>query len=126
MNESPYAIAAALHNAAGMAHTFAEAVEAHAVTGYVMATPHLFLLGRRVGSGWSDDELCDPWMIAPDGDAWHVYLAAGDLREAIRLLPYRLPYLSYFHEGRKRLMRLERWEKISRTLTAREPARTHG
>lgn len=111
---TPYQRAAELHNASGMALSFREAVEAHAICGYVFATPELFLLGRRVGSDWTDDELCDPWLVAPDGDVWHVFLAAGDLREGLRLLPYRLPWLSYYHDGKHRLMRLSSFEKRSR------------
>lgn len=110
---SPYEQAATLHIASGHPVPFAEAVEAHAVCGHVFASPHLFLLGRRVGSKWSDDELSDPWLVAPDGQCWHVFLAAGDLSEAVRLLPYRLPWLSYYHEGKRRLMRLERWENLA-------------
>ncbi len=110
---SPYVQAATLHNAAGMAHSFAEAIEAHAMGGYVLITPSLFLLGRRVGTEWTDAELLDPWLTCPSGSAWHVHLAAGDLREALRLLPYRLPWLSYFHNGNKRLMPLARFEARS-------------
>lgn len=55
-------------------------VAAHLTSGgYFLASAECVLLWRPVWSWWNDDDLCNPWLADPDGDAWYIWMAAGDL-----------------------------------------------
>ncbi|WP_367871828.1 hypothetical protein [Luteolibacter sp. Populi] len=104
---SPFERAARAHLSLGSDWSFAEVVEAHAGSGYVLVTPEVFLLGRAVNSDWSDAELCDPHLWSAEPDCWHVWLLAGDASRAWGLLPYELPWVSFHRRGRLRVLREE-------------------
>jgi hypothetical protein len=102
---TPYEQAARAHQAPP---SFREAIEAHAYCGHVLITPALFVLARRVHSSWEPERIYDPWLTDPEGDTWHVWLAAGDMNEALRLMPYPLPWIGYEHRGRLRIINANR------------------
>ena len=110
---SPFERAARAHLSLGSDWSFAEVVEAHAVSGYVSVTPEVFLLGRAVNSDWSDAELCDPHLWSAEPDCWHVWLLAGDASRVWGLLPYELPWVSFHRRGRLRVVR----EEVVRRMT---------
>ena len=98
---TPFEQAALWHAKHCPGSAFAEVVEAHFQTGYVVGTPEVFLLGRRIDRTWPDEWVNDPWRAAPDGDCWHVWLWAGTVRDWSAMVPYPLPWLSW-HRGEKR------------------------
>lgn len=79
----------------GSGLAFSAALLAHTATGYVSITPSYIALARPVRRGATLDELLDPWKTFPEPDAWFVYFVAGSLREALRLLPYPLPWVMF-------------------------------
>lgn len=109
---TPFVRAALCHEGLGSAWSFAQVVEAHAQCGYVVVTPELCLLFRAVRSDWSEGELCDPLLFSPEPDCWHVWLVAGDYRQALRWTPYPLPWVSCHRRGKLRVMGLEEAELL--------------
>jgi hypothetical protein len=97
---TPYETAARWHLAHCPGESFRDVIEAHLFNGHLIAGPRLFLLGRRVSHTWPDELLRDPWQTDPDGDAWHVWLCAGDLRAIPGVVPYPLPWVTYHRRGR--------------------------
>ncbi len=93
------------------ARTFTEDIEAHFLHGWVISTPELFLMARPVRSDWSDDVVLNPFRLSDSPDMWHVWLAAGDWRQAFRLAPFPLPWVSI--ERKHQLKRYE-WHRFAR------------
>lgn len=93
----------ALHTDAGhMALT--SVIEAHEKCGgRLVSNDKVWILARPVFAFWNDEAMCDPSKALPLGDpnanAWHVWLAAGDLREAWKHFE-PLPFLTYHRRDR--------------------------
>ncbi|QJE99108.1 hypothetical protein [Luteolibacter luteus] len=109
---TPFAKAALCHQGLRSAWSFAEIVEAHAQSGYVVVTPEICLLFRAVRRDWSEAELCDPLLYSPEPDCWHVWLLAGDYRQAMRWMPFPLPWVSFHRRGKWRVMEMEEVELL--------------
>jgi len=102
---SPFEMAARWHAALECGTPFVEVLETHLLTGYVFATPEIFLMGRRVDSR-REGMMADFRATDPEGDCWHVWLLAGDFSKAMRFLPFELPYVSFHRRGKLRVMSL--------------------
>ena len=109
---SPFTRAALCHEALGSAWSFGQIVEAHAQAGHVVVTPEICLLFRAVRRDWEERDLCDPLLWSPEPDCWHVWILAGDYRQALRWMPYPLPYVSCHRHGRLRVMELGKAELL--------------
>lgn len=92
---SPVHHAAAVYQREPCARSFREDLEAHLLHGHVFSTPEFFVMGRAVRSWAAGEDIVNPWVTWPDGDAWLVYLMAGDMGRALRMLPYRLPLIGW-------------------------------
>lgn len=82
------------------ARTFDEDICAHLETGYVVATPEYFLMGRAVDR-WADPELItNPWHAFPadQQNAWLCYAFAGDMRRLFDAIP-PLPWAGWQRRG---------------------------
>jgi hypothetical protein len=77
-----------------------EVVEAHFLHGYVISTPEIFVVARRVVSLWPDEMLADIRRVDPDGDCWHVELFAGDMEAVLAAMPFPLPFVSFHRRDR--------------------------
>lgn len=97
---SPYERAARWHlgNCPGV--PFREILEAHLFCGHVVSGPERFVLGRQVRRDWPPDRLLDPWDTDAAGDAWHVWLWAGEVRDWRSVVPWPLPWVG-FHRGER-------------------------
>lgn len=81
---------------------FLRDLASHAAGGHIFITPHVFAMIRPVVKGW------EPWMLAnPEGyvardeaaDCWFVWLLCGSLKEAVKHLPYHLPWFGFSQRG---------------------------
>ena len=99
---NPYERAAQVYLSEPCARPFRVDLENHLFLGWVFSTPTLFLMGRRVFRDWPEERIKNSGISDTEGDCWHVWLAAGDMREAIRMIPTHLPWLSF--ERRNRLV----------------------
>jgi hypothetical protein len=104
---TPYDRADIRHLEFGSEWTFAEVIEAHAVSGHVHITPDVFVMARQVHSEWDPDSFSDPYATFSNGNCWHVWLLAGDFRAAMAFMPYPLPFISYHRRGRLRILTLD-------------------
>lgn len=88
--------------------TFAMDLDLHLQCGYVFSTPEVFVMGRPVRKGAEYVQLTDPAFIFDRVDCWWVYLAAGDLGQMMRFLPYELPWFGWERDNKPRYWRAER------------------
>lgn len=108
-------LAAAVYTQEPCVRTFREDLEAHLLNGYVFSTPGSFVMGRPVCSMAAREDIVNPWVRfdKAESDAWLVYLMAGDLAEAVRLLPYPLPRVGWERGNVLRFWPAERFLRIS-------------
>ncbi len=100
----PLAKAAAVYRQEWCANTFEEDLCWHLEHGYVFSTPTCFLMGYQ------------------SNDTWHVSLCAGDLLEALSLMPYRLPWVRFERNNKLRYYKTERlYEQIARLYPRDNP-----
>ena len=68
---------------------FRDEVEDHLLTGYVFAGPGYFLLGKVTE--------------APNGElGWFVWCGVGSAKKLLSLMPFPLPWIGYYRQGRGR------------------------
>lgn len=108
---TPFEQAAAVYRREPCARTFTEDVEAHFMGGWVFSTPRFFVMARPVKFAWGDDVVLNPFVLSSDPDMWHVWIAAGDWREALKHAPFPLPWISI--ERRTQLKRYA-WHRFLR------------
>lgn len=88
--------------------------------GYVLRTPKALLMARPVESKAPDPQaIVSPWFWFPleACDCWHIHLMIGDIGLALRLMPFRLPLVSF---ERKNVLRFYKLDRIE-TLITRNP-----
>ncbi len=106
---SPYLMAFEEYEKCDRGVSWTEALELHLQRGAVVSTPAGFVMVRPVYACWRDEAHLDLGMVAPVGraDCWHVWAAAGDLRELLGFLSREeLPWLSFQRHGGERLHRM--------------------
>ena len=103
----------AVYDSEECARTFHEDLALHLMHGFVFSTPEVFVMGRAVSSQAHEDLIVDAsycfesWQC----DCWHVYLLAGSMVNAWRLMPYPLPMFSL---ERKNELRFYKFADIAR------------
>ena len=97
------------------ARPFTEDLEAHLLGGYVIATPSVFLMARPVPVSADPADILNPYMTWPrtQCDAWHIWLAAGDMREFPKHLPWMTKWVCF---ERKNVLRWRRFAPLLRRL----------
>lgn len=80
---------------------FAAELRAHLVHGYVISTPRIFLMGRPCPRFADVSDLSRSWPIS-ECDAWFVWVAVGDIRELVEAMPFFLPWIGFYRQGRGR------------------------
>jgi hypothetical protein len=101
---TPYQRARDRHLIERTRFSFEEAIDAHGRTGYVIINPDIFLLVRPVDSLADSCLYDDPYIEFKETDCWHVYLAAGDIRQMPLYVPHPMPLISYVRKNRLRLL----------------------
>jgi hypothetical protein len=92
---TPHDHAAAWHAERMPSLPFADVIAAHS-NGYILSTPHCFLLARTLHSFRPDADFSDLSILDPDGDAFHVWLAVGSIPGSYRsLLPSGIRFLTW-------------------------------
>ncbi len=109
---TPYEQAARVYLREPCARSFREDLENHLFLGWVFSTPALFLMGRRIMHDWPHRMAADSSIADDEGDCWHVWLAAGDMSEAVRAIPFDLPWLSFERENRLVTMPLDKFRRM--------------
>ena len=104
---TPYETAATWHLDHCPETPFREILEAHLFCGHVISGPTRFILGRQVCRDWPESRLLNPWDTDPNGDAWFVWLWAGEIGDWRRVLPWPLPWLMWHRGDRLRCFPLK-------------------
>lgn len=120
--DNPFVEAARVYDREPCARSFTEDLEAHLRHGWVISTPDLFLMARKISVAWSRDVVLNPYQTAHDNaaDAWHVWLAAGNWRSAFAQAPHPLPWVVI---ERKNKLRYYDWNRFQRTALRPRPDR---
>jgi hypothetical protein len=92
---TPVERAAAVYEREACARAFREDMEAHLLNGYVFSTPEVFVMGRLVQHDAPAELIVNPWHRFEEGDAWLVYLLAGDIRTALGFFPSQKKYIAW-------------------------------
>jgi hypothetical protein len=122
-----YALAYAAYQAAGHGD-FLDDLSLHLQHGYVVSTPTGFGMARPIDSSWRGDNerLADIRQSDAGGDAWFIWMVAGDLAEVMEFLPSRKKWLAFARRGLPRWVKTEkilRYE-VARQFRSRERAGT--
>lgn len=112
----PVEQAKAVYDREWCARPFEEDLRLHLLNGYVFSTPEVFVMGRPVDSAARPALIVDPSVRFDDPDAWLVYLLAGNLREALRFIPYPLPKIGL---ERGNILRFHWFADFTRRIEAR-------
>jgi hypothetical protein len=99
------------------ARPFEEDLRLHLRNGYVFNTPTLFMMGRPVSSDARPALIVDPAVTFDAPDAWLVYLLAGELREAVRFIPYPLEKIGLERNNVLKFYGFEYFTKRIRAIT---------
>jgi hypothetical protein len=100
---TPVETIAAMYEREGV--SFREVLEAHLLNGYVFSGPDCFVMGRPVQSNDSDLLDFSKKFTVEQCDAWLVTAMAGNVRAALSLFPYPLPWVLWQRRGK----RLRKW-----------------
>jgi hypothetical protein len=106
---NPYMTAWTEYQRADRGVTWTEAMEAHLQLGAVVSTPGVFAMCRPVVASWPDHFQLDISMTgAATGDTWHVWCAAGNLGELMKLAwGYGVRWATYQRHGESGLRRMD-------------------
>lgn len=99
---TPVEKAAQLYLTMPAVRTFKEDLEAHLLHGIVHSSSAFFMLCRYVHTGWSHEEMENPWHN-PKGprDCLLIYLASGDIKEFFTLPHDPVKWVAFSRRGRK-------------------------
>lgn len=106
---TPIQKAIAVYEQEPCVRSFYEDLALHFEHGYVISTPKAFVMGRPVDRYASEQCILDPSYSFQTQNAWLVWLAAGDLRHVLGLMPFPLPWIGYERNNVLRFVRLERF-----------------
>lgn len=92
----PFVEASRVYKREACARTFEQDLHWHFENGFVFSRPDFFIMGRAVVSTASYELIVGQYRFpSVVCDAWHVYLAAGNLMKAWEILPWELPLLTF-------------------------------
>ncbi len=111
---TPYEKALEVYHREPCARTFGEDLALHLMHGFVFSTPEYFVMGRPVKSEAHRSLVVNPGFTwdRQDCDCWHVYLMAGDMGQAWKCLPWRLPLISLERRNELRFYKLTDVERF--------------
>lgn len=77
--------------------TFAEDEAAYRVSGHVIETDEVFIMGKGVNTDVIDEMILNPYVIFPESrhNAWFLFAMAGNLLAMYSAMPYHLPYVGW-------------------------------
>ncbi len=115
---SPLHAAMAVYDTEPCARSFGEDLVSHLQHGYVHSTPHYIVMARPVlylQSAQDHENIVDSQYVFPmnEWNCWHIFLLAGDLRQAASQFPFPLPWVSW---ERRNALRVYRFESLLRRL----------
>jgi len=115
---NPALQAAQVYRSEPSTHTFWEALDFYLAEGFVHSTPDFFVMARPVCSEWPEAVIVDP-VACPQTeltgrhDSWHIGLMAGNMKKALPLFPYELPFISL---ERKNSLKFYDYERFKRSI----------
>lgn len=107
---TPYEQTCALYRPSNL--DFQEDLDYHSeYGGYVFLSPQVNAMVRPVRKDWTPERIADARQVEPleTADCWFVWLLCGSLKEAVKHLPYRLPWVGFAQRGQPaRFIELEK------------------
>lgn len=98
-------------------HSFYDALKYSLEFGYVHSTPSYFVLAWPTNTNYERDRIINPMKhkateLTLSPNMWHIGLVAGDTREAFKLIPHSLDYISFERENKFKLYDYDRFRSI--------------
>jgi hypothetical protein len=106
----PFSDAAAVYDREPCARSFEHDLYLHFLHDTVLSTPEVFVMLRPVCRDWPVEWLHDPQRTDPNGDAWWIWLLAGDAAPVWALHPPK-PWVGF---ERDNLPRFHRYVRLRR------------
>jgi hypothetical protein len=75
---------------------------------WVFSSDELFIMARRVDSSWLDGRIIELEEVASEGDSIHIFIAAGEIKGLLKLLPANIADSIKFFTFQKRGYALRR------------------
>jgi hypothetical protein len=79
--------------------SFRDELEAHLLRGWVFSSPEAFVMGRAVPRSGNVDDLMRVYP-PEECDAWYVWLGVGPASLLLGFMPYELPWIGWYRQGR--------------------------
>lgn len=94
---SPYEIISNKYSENPQAQTLDWYIRWHCLHGFVYVTPSFFLMARPVVRDAPACRITEPTYLFnhADCDCWYIHAMAGDIRGAINMEPFKLPWYSW-------------------------------
>ncbi len=75
--------------------------EQHKRRGFVFATPAFYVLCRPVRKYAPIEQILDVEHVFDfeQCDTWYVFLMAGDIKQALRMMPWELPWMAWSRDN---------------------------
>lgn len=69
--------------------------------GYAILTPEVNILARPIRKDWAPEKVAKANEVEPrdTADCWFIWLLAGSLKDAVKYLPYHLPWFGLSQRG---------------------------
>lgn len=77
-------------------------IEMHMAYGYLISTPKFIAMARPVRKDWPHERIADIRQTEPreTADCWFIWLLCGNMKEAVKHLPYSLPWIGFARRGK--------------------------
>jgi len=112
---TPFEQAREVYAREACARTFEQDLLLHHLRGFVFSTPVFFIMGRPVRRDADPALIVNPAHSFDRNEAncWHIYLMAGDTREAWGIMPWALGWFSFERRNELRFYPCERIRRLS-------------
>jgi len=124
---SPYLKALSYFDGADGAEVWQDVVDMHMFYGYVHISPEYVIFAYPTAASLLAITEQGPQFTLKDPkerDTWFIYFACGDLKEALKLFPYPLPWIAWRYKGRPpRVYKFDRMVALLRRCALHESNR---
>lgn len=121
---TPYEQVKRLYDENPVEGTFHDYLHTHMMRGFVYVTPSYFVMGRGVDKDAPQEEVtdCTVEFTRERQNCWFVHAMAGDIRQAIEVMPYQLGHIGFVRlaAGRSELA-IYRTEDLRRRTAITQP-----
>lgn len=111
---TPLLEAIAVYDREDCARSFNEDLSWHLEHGFVFSRPDFFIMGRPVPHLAGERLITSLRKFhSADCDCWHIWLMAGNVSPAFKIMPWPLKWVSFERKNELRFYRMENIHRLS-------------